>query len=240
MKTWREWNWHEDPEGPRTWTADDQVVLTDGLLAAGLEKDCAALEAVDARLFKAARSARAASVAARWRLVDPIRIYVESPNVLGNVHPTDARCFLAFGAERQVDLNSEENMRAICRVRTARRALVLRPRERLDLNFHGTLPGDWGLGYCSMHARFDLIVVRGPSGADAWPMHPAWVEDIREQAASVNIAFAFLGWGDWKPLDDGHGPDDCIVDGCRFARVGAARSGRILNGKTYEQLPEVF
>ena len=44
-----------------------------------------------------------------------------------------------------------------------------------------------------------LGVVAGPTGPDAWPMHPMWVTTIRDTCAAAGVAFAFLGWGDFIP-----------------------------------------
>lgn len=68
--------------------------------------------------------------------------------------------------------------------------------------------------------RLDLtdihwVIVGGESGPHARPMDPSWVRDIREQCLAADVPFFFKQWGGvWK-----------------------SRTGRELDGKTWDQLP---
>lgn len=60
------------------------------------------------------------------------------------------------------------------------------------------------------------VIVGGESGPRARPMDPAWALDIRDQCVSAGIPFFFKQWGGRTP------------------KAG----GRILDGRTWDQMPE--
>lgn len=74
------------------------------------------------------------------------------------------------------------------------------------------LIGDVGLLNLS---GIDWVIAGGESGPGARPMNPAWVRSIRDQCVSANVPFHFKQWGG----------------------VNKKRSGRILDGRTWEQFP---
>ncbi|MCK6545640.1 MAG: phage Gp37/Gp68 family protein [Thermoanaerobaculia bacterium] len=59
------------------------------------------------------------------------------------------------------------------------------------------------------------VIVGGESGRGARPMEPAWVESIQSQCASASVPFFFKQWGG----------------------VQKSKAGRLLNGRTYDELP---
>ncbi len=61
----------------------------------------------------------------------------------------------------------------------------------------------------------DWAIVGGESGPGARPMNPAWVDGIREQCQQSNVPFFFKQWGG----------------------VQKKRTGRLLNGRTYDEMP---
>jgi hypothetical protein len=110
--------------------------------------------------------------------------------------------------------------------------------------------------------RLSLVVCRGETGPDARPMHPNWVRSLRDQAAGASVPFAFEGWGEWgisgQCPNDGMGlnilkslwitPEGNIIDqlfktDMKWANClllgKAGSSGRLLDGKTHDGLPEV-
>jgi len=62
----------------------------------------------------------------------------------------------------------------------------------------------------------DWVIVGGESGPSARPMDPEWVMDIRNQCLRADVAFFFKQWGGTRK----------------------SRTGRILEGKTWDQMPE--
>jgi len=64
-------------------------------------------------------------------------------------------------------------------------------------------------------ADIDWAIVGGESGPGARPMHENWVRSIRDQCISAGIAFHFKQWGG----------------------VNKKRTGRLLDGRTWDELP---
>lgn len=62
----------------------------------------------------------------------------------------------------------------------------------------------------------DWVIVGGESGRKARPMEPEWALDIMDQCSSTGVAFFFKQWGG----------------------VNKKKSGRVLNGRTYDEMPE--
>ena len=66
------------------------------------------------------------------------------------------------------------------------------------------------------------VIVGGESGHNARPMKPEWVDVIKKQCESADVAFFFKQWGMWGS------------DGKRRAKK---QNGRILNGRTWDDMP---
>ncbi|GAB3468230.1 phage Gp37/Gp68 family protein [Massilia terrae] len=66
------------------------------------------------------------------------------------------------------------------------------------------------------------VIVGGESGPKARPMRQEWVESIQEQCEEQNAAFFFKQWGGWG------------ADGKRRAKKS---NGRLINGRTYDEMP---
>lgn len=67
-------------------------------------------------------------------------------------------------------------------------------------------------------AGIDWVIVGGESGPGARPMDRAWVVDIRDQCLVAGVAFFFKQWGG----------------------VNKKRTGRLLDGKTWDEMPRVL
>ncbi len=65
--------------------------------------------------------------------------------------------------------------------------------------------------------NIDWVIVGGESGHKPRPMNPEWVIDIQEQCEKNDVAFFFKQWGG----------------------KNKKKNGRILNGKTYDEMPEI-
>lgn len=66
------------------------------------------------------------------------------------------------------------------------------------------------------------VIVGGESGPKARPMRQEWVESIQEQCEGQGAAFFFKQWGGWG------------ADGKRRAKKS---NGRLINGRTYDEMP---
>lgn len=118
-----------------------------------------------------------------------------------------------------------------------------------------------------MTPRLNWVVVGGESGPKARPMHPDWARSLRDQCTAAGVPFFFKQWGEWKPVHHVDDPDWCtdiegslaIMDakGFRwededfqpttdamptcweFQRIGKKASGRLLDGRTWDEMPKV-
>jgi len=73
-------------------------------------------------------------------------------------------------------------------------------------------------------AGIHWAIVGGESGPMARPMQIEWATNIQRQCCAQSIAFFFKQWGGWGP------------DGEKRAKK---RNGRLLNGRTWDGVPEV-
>ena len=109
--------------------------------------------------------------------------------------------------------------------------------------------------------RIGWVIVGGESGRDARPMHPDWARSLRDQCTAAGVAFHFKQWGEWAPpgheLDDAEAdrlnaicvqPDGEIVPwltepadspAATLIRPGKRAAGRELDGRTWDEYPEV-
>ncbi|HUR74417.1 MAG TPA: phage Gp37/Gp68 family protein [Sporichthya sp.] len=104
------------------------------------------------------------------------------------------------------------------------------------------------------------VIVGGESGPGARPMHPDWARSIRDQCIAAGVAFHFKQHGAWATYGDGetttagsHGPLALVSPDGRthstrmgtlapagsvlMARYGKHRSGRELDGRTWDEFP---
>lgn len=63
--------------------------------------------------------------------------------------------------------------------------------------------------------NIDWVIVGGESGRKPRPMNPDWVLDIQKQCEEAKVAFFFKQWGG----------------------TNKKKAGRLLNGKTYDEMP---
>ncbi|MCL4490582.1 MAG: phage Gp37/Gp68 family protein [Nitrospirae bacterium] len=91
-------------------------------------------------------------------------------------------------------------------------------------------------------SSINAVILGGESGHGARPMHPDWVRSVRDQCQAAGVPFFFKQWGDWVTLDNmpfltfRHPPKTAKFKGI-FKRVGKKAAGRILDGRTHDELP---
>jgi protein gp37 len=102
----------------------------------------------------------------------------------------------------------------------------------------------------------DWVIVGGESGPGARPMHADWARAIRDQCVAAEVPFFFKQWGEWAPtglspqlVPIGSGevialkPDGTqaagpqYIGGTSMKRGGKGRSGRLLDGRTWDEMP---
>lgn len=83
------------------------------------------------------------------------------------------------------------------------------------------------------------VIAGGESGKGARAMDPAWVRSLRDQCQAVGVPFFFKQWGDWAEATERDRRLRPIItdSGARVVRVGKARSGRLLDGRTWDESP---
>lgn len=108
----------------------------------------------------------------------------------------------------------------------------------------------------------DWVIVGGESGPNARPMHPDWVRSIRDQCIAAEVPFFFKQWGEfwpydplyvdnhpfgdvpnnWKPNLEFHWPQNFTpgADPIVSVKLGKKKAGRILDGRTWDEFPEVI
>lgn len=96
----------------------------------------------------------------------------------------------------------------------------------------------WVLG------KIDAVILGGETGPGARPMHPDWVRSVRDQCQSADVPFFFKQWGEWV-----HYTQYCFGVGApclssvkvenELYRVGRKAAGRLLDGRTHNDLPWV-
>jgi protein gp37 len=109
-------------------------------------------------------------------------------------------------------------------------------------------------------------ITGGESGHQPRPTHPAWVQSIRDQCVAADVPHFLKQWGEWVDLhqspecstarDNGHNPGFCPIgldglpiEGGRCAdrsrgevtvyKFGKKLTGRLLDGRTWDEFPQV-
>jgi protein gp37 len=95
----------------------------------------------------------------------------------------------------------------------------------------------------------DAVILGAETGPKARPIHPDWPRRVRDDCEAAGAPFYFKGWGEWLPGSQcGHISDGDLSttpctsmeygDLCAFVfKVGRKRAGRLLDGRTYDDLP---
>lgn len=93
------------------------------------------------------------------------------------------------------------------------------------------------------------VVVGGESGPHARPMHPDWARKVRDDCVNAGVPFFFKQWGEWVSIEDS-GEEYWEIcknparvhswpDGPCSYRVGKKAAGRLLDGREWNEYPEV-
>jgi protein gp37 len=115
----------------------------------------------------------------------------------------------------------------------------------------------------------DWVICGGESGHGARPLDPAWARSLQQQCEQGGVPFFFKQWGDWLPYEPDaqppfwNGQDGDFVDGhylpadlsegdptggwwapdieseAIYRRKGKKAAGRLLDGRTWDEVPEV-
>jgi protein gp37 len=81
-------------------------------------------------------------------------------------------------------------------------------------------------------AGIHWVIAGGESGPNARPMLAAWVARVRDQCIASNVPFFFKQWG---KSSNNPNPSDSTAKN----NGGHAKGGRMLDGRTWDQMPLV-
>jgi protein gp37 len=75
-------------------------------------------------------------------------------------------------------------------------------------------------------------------------MHPDWARSLRDQCQAAGVPFMFKQWGEWAPnfppcRAAGNAPLHWIDGDNYVMRVGKKAAGRLLDGRTWDEVPPV-
>ena len=82
------------------------------------------------------------------------------------------------------------------------------------------------------------IIAGGESGSQARPTHPDWVRGVRDQCVNAGVAFHFKQWGNWYPQETAGSAHN--GERISFVRTSKKKAGRILDGRTWDELPHGY
>jgi len=90
----------------------------------------------------------------------------------------------------------------------------------------------------------DWVICGGETGPGARPMHPDWVRSLRDQCKSAEVPFFFKQWGEWTTVYP-QGLTSAVRKqtyqyGTSFYGIDKKTAGRSLDGRTWNQYPEVM
>ena len=92
--------------------------------------------------------------------------------------------------------------------------------------------------------KINWVICGGETGPGARPMHPDWVRSLRDQCQDSGVPFFFKQHGEW--LHETQGID--FHEGHRYYvwpdesmsfRVGKKAAGRLLDSRTWDEMPEI-
>ncbi len=87
-------------------------------------------------------------------------------------------------------------------------------------------------------AALHWVIAGGESGPRARPTQPDWIRGLRDQCVDAGVAFHFKQWGNMYPqeaVDPGR-----TRPATSFIRMSKKKAGRLLDGRTWDELPHGY
>ena len=75
------------------------------------------------------------------------------------------------------------------------------------------------------------VIVGGESGPGARRMYVEWVRSLRDQCQAAGVPYFFKQWGAWITEE--------YEDGPQMRKVGKKAAGRLLDGRTWDEYPNL-
>lgn len=76
------------------------------------------------------------------------------------------------------------------------------------------------------------VICGGESGSKAEPLNPRNVKYLLGECIQTKTPFFFKQWGEWMPV-----LDDLMSPTMEFKRMGKSKSGRLIMGREYNEMP---
>lgn len=100
--------------------------------------------------------------------------------------------------------------------------------------------------YCE---KVHWVICGGETGPGARPVHPDWVRTLRDRCQEAGVPFFFKQWGEYcspsqmppdtyRAWDVQHGTE--IWGEKPRWKVGKKKAGRLLDGRTWDEMPEII
>lgn len=167
---------------------------------------------------------------------------IRRPAIAGSPWPLK-NCWLGVSAEDQetADVRIPDLLATPAAVRFVSYEPALGPVDftpwlegREDNGIDMTRPVGQRVGACvGWQPPLDWVICGGESGPNARPMHPDWARDVRDQCKAAGAQFFFKQWGEYAPADE------ALADDLKMVRLGKRAAGRMLDGRTYDEMPQV-
>ena len=94
-----------------------------------------------------------------------------------------------------------------------------------------------------LSAGLEWVIAGGESGGKSRPSHPGWFRNLRDQCIDADVPFLFKQWGNWSPLNEGVASPRTQVhmfaDGEAVCRHNKKEAGRLLDGRTWDDVPVI-
>lgn len=143
----------------------------------------------------------------------------------------------------------DERIRHLLQTPAAVRFLSMEPllgEVNLEFNVQFEHPDNEGYGVDAIKG-LDWVIVGGESGPHARPMHPDWARDIRDQCQAAGVPFFFKQWGEWSPIHELRCDEPEIMGKLWYnfdpdtsvCKIGKHNASRLLDGRTWDEFPEV-
>lgn len=97
--------------------------------------------------------------------------------------------------------------------------------------------------------KLNLLIVGGETGPKARPVHQEWVRSLRDQCESAGTKFFFKHWGEYCYPEQMDSDTYRMIDAAHNLagnsdynkpfKVGKKKAGRELDGRTWNELPEI-
>ncbi|MHB8122623.1 MAG: DUF5131 family protein [Desulfuromonadaceae bacterium] len=103
--------------------------------------------------------------------------------------------------------------------------------------------------------RLSWVICGGESGPGARPMHPEWARNLRDQCQVAGVPYFFKQWGEWADPYQAQVPPEKYINtkyetvnskyreqgapNINLHRMGKKAAGRLLDGRTWDEMPEI-